>query len=52
MSRFSKLETNSLIIHASPVAPLFPGRCAWTGIEYLAGRVRPHCDARGAVWGP
>lgn len=26
--------------------------CAWTGIEYLAGRVRAHGDARGAVWAP
>jgi predicted RNase H-like nuclease len=26
--------------------------CAWTGIEYLARRVRPHGDAAGAVWAP
>lgn len=26
--------------------------CAWTGIEYLAGRLRAHGDARGAVWAP
>jgi predicted RNase H-like nuclease len=24
--------------------------CAWTGAEYLAGRVRPHGDATAAVW--
>lgn len=24
--------------------------CAWTGVEYLAGNVRPYGDASGAVW--
>lgn len=24
--------------------------CAWTGVEYLAGRVVPHGNASGAVW--
>jgi len=24
--------------------------CAWVGIEYLAGRARPHGDATAAVW--
>lgn len=24
--------------------------CAWTGVEYLAGRLRAYGDARGAVW--